>query len=122
MLRTTVILAGAAVIAACAAASDIQQSVGQTESQSFGQAESAPQTRPPMRQPEPGDPTLPTLWLIGDSTVRNGRGDGSNGQWGWGEPIVAYFDAAKINVVNRAVGGLSSRTFVSQGHWDRVLR
>jgi len=22
--------------------------------------------------------------LIGDSTVRNGRGDGRNGQWGWG--------------------------------------
>ena len=32
-----------------------------------------------------------------------------------------YFDAAKINVVNRAVGGLSSRTYLTQGDWDRVL-
>ncbi len=71
--------------------------------------------------PTPSNPELPTLFLIGDSTVRNGRGDGANGQWGWGEPIVSYFDAAKINVVNRAVGGLSSRTYLTQGHWDRVL-
>ena len=53
--------------------------------------------------------------------MRNGRGDGANGQWGWGEPIVNYFDPVKINVVNRAVGGLSSRTYLTQGHWDRVL-
>jgi lysophospholipase L1-like esterase len=69
----------------------------------------------------PANPDLPTLFLIGDSTVRNGRADGANGQWGWGEPIVAYFDPAKLNVVNRAVGGLSSRTYLTQGHWDRVL-
>src|SRR5882672_1544015 len=70
--------------------------------------------------PVPTNPKLPTLFLIGDSTVRNGHGDGSNGQWRWGEPIVDYFDATKINVVNRAVGGLSSRTYYTQGHWDRV--
>ncbi|MBZ5581772.1 MAG: rhamnogalacturonan acetylesterase [Acidobacteriia bacterium] len=70
---------------------------------------------------EPKDPALPTLFLIGDSTVRNGsRGDGSNGQWGWGEPLVDLFDASRINVVNRAVGGLSSRTFLTQGFWDHV--
>ena len=63
----------------------------------------------------------PTLWLIGDSTVRNGRGDGAGGQWGWGEPLVDLFDPAKISVVNRAVGGLSSRTYFSQGQWARVL-
>ena len=74
-----------------------------------------------LRLPEPANPKLPTLFLIGDSTVRNGRGDGANGQWGWGEPIVAYFDPAKINVVNRAVGGLSSRTYLTLGYWERVL-
>jgi len=65
--------------------------------------------------------SAPSLFLIGDSTVRNGRGDGANGQWGWGEPIFDRFDAAKINVINRAVGGLSSRTYLTQGHWDRVM-
>jgi lysophospholipase L1-like esterase len=70
--------------------------------------------------PVPANPNLPTLFLIGDSTVRNGRADGANGQWGWGEPIVEYFDAAKINVVNRAVGGLSSRTYFT-AYWDQTL-
>jgi rhamnogalacturonan endolyase len=68
----------------------------------------------------PADPKLPTFFLIGDSTVRNGQGDGSNGQWGWGEPFVDFFDSAKINVVNRALGGRSSRTYLSEGHWDQV--
>jgi lysophospholipase L1-like esterase len=74
-----------------------------------------------LHLPEPANPKLPTLFLIGDSTVRNGRGDGANGQWGWGEPIVNLFDTGRINVVNRAVGGLSSRTYLTQGHWDKVM-
>jgi lysophospholipase L1-like esterase len=73
-----------------------------------------------MQLPTPANPKLPTLFLIGDSTIRNGHGDGANGQWGWGEPIVDYFDATKINVVNRAVGGLSSRTYYTQGNWEHV--
>ena len=36
--------------------------------------------------PSTGDTRRPTLFLIVDSTVRNGRGDGAGGQWGWGEP------------------------------------
>src|ERR1700731_2382055 len=63
----------------------------------------------------------PTLFLIGDSTVHNGRGDGANGQWGWGEPIVDLFDPAKIHVKNMALGGRSSRTFLTEGHWEKVL-
>ena len=69
---------------------------------------------------EPSQPPLPTLLLIGDSTVRNGRGDGEGGQWGWGDELGRIFDPAKINVVNRAVGGLSSRTFRTQGYWERA--
>ena len=74
-----------------------------------------------LNLPEPADPKLPSLVLIGDSTVRNGRGDGEGGQWGWGDYLGAYFDPARVNVVNRAVGGLSSRTFLTQGHWERAL-
>jgi lysophospholipase L1-like esterase len=69
----------------------------------------------------PRDRALPTLFLVGNSTVRNGRGDGAGGQWGWGDYIKPFFDTTKVNVVNRAVGGLSARTFISQGYWDRVL-
>ncbi|MBI3731125.1 MAG: rhamnogalacturonan acetylesterase [Burkholderiales bacterium] len=75
--------------------------------------------------PEPANPQLPSVFFIGDSTVRNGRDDGQNkgaeGQWGWGNPIKAYFQTDKINVVNRAIGGLSSRTYLTGGHWQRSL-
>ena len=75
--------------------------------------------------PEPANARLPSLFFIGDSTVRNGRDDGQNkgaeGQWGWGNPIAAQFDTSKVNVVNRAIGGLSSRTYLTGGHWERTL-
>lgn len=74
-----------------------------------------------LNLPEPAQPALPSVVLIGDSTVRNGCGDGAGGQWGWGDAVGASFDPARINVVNRAVGGLSSRTFRTQGHWARAL-
>ena len=66
------------------------------------------------------DSTLPTLWLIGDSTVNNGSGKGDSGLWGWGAPLAGYFDRAKIAVQNRARGGRSSRTFFTEGLWDAV--
>lgn len=69
----------------------------------------------------PADRSRPTLFLVGNSTVRNGRGDGANGQWGWGDFVAPWFDTTRINVLNRAVGGLSARTYISQGHWSRVL-
>lgn len=71
--------------------------------------------------PRPANPSLPTLFLVGDSTVRNGHGDGANGQWGWGEPLVDLFDTSRINVVNRAIGGRSSRTYITEGHWADTL-
>jgi lysophospholipase L1-like esterase len=82
-----------------------------------------PEPPPHVRRkpPVPANPALPTLFLIGDSTVRNGEANGAGGQWGWGEPIAAYFDRDKINVVNRAVGGLSSRTYLTGGYWARTL-
>jgi lysophospholipase L1-like esterase len=68
---------------------------------------------PRIALPVPADPKLPTLVLIGDSTVRNGvQGDGSEkGQWGWGAPLTAFFDLTKINLINRAMGGTSSRSY-----------
>jgi len=71
--------------------------------------------------PVPANAGLPSLILVGDSTVRNGKGDGAQGQWGWGEPLVTFFDPGKINVVNRAIGGRSSKSYISEGEWDRTL-
>jgi len=88
------------------------------------------QRRPPMDAraqeadlglTDPANPNLPSLILVGDSTVRNGHGKGSDGLWGWGAPVADLFDPAKVNVVNRAIGGLSSHTYISQGHWADTL-
>ncbi|MCA5003848.1 rhamnogalacturonan acetylesterase [Sphingobacterium bovistauri] len=68
------------------------------------------------------DRNKPTLFIIGDSTVKNGRGDGSNGQWGWGSFIGDYFDDNKINVRNQALGGTSTRTYYNNPKlWQQVL-
>ena len=63
----------------------------------------------------------PVLYIIGDSTVKNSDGSGKNGQWGWGTVIDAQFDTNKISVRNHAIGGRSSRTFITDGRWDKIL-
>ena len=63
----------------------------------------------------------PTLYIIGDSTVRNGDGTGKNQQWGWGSFMAGYFDTTKIAVRNHAIGGRSSRTFITEGRWDTIM-
>src|SRR5947209_4049910 len=62
-------------------------------------------------------PRVPTLFIIGDSTVNNG----TKGQQGWGTPIAGLFDKTKIKVDNRARGGRSSRSFLTEGLWDKLL-
>jgi len=57
----------------------------------------------------------PVLFLVGNSTMRTGtKGNGDNGQWGWGFYEHRYFDENKITVENQALGGTSSRTFYNQ--------
>ncbi len=63
------------------------------------------------------DKRLPTLFIIGDSTVKNP----SKGLQGWGDAIGSFFDQTKIKIENRARGGRSSRTYVTEGLWDQVL-
>jgi lysophospholipase L1-like esterase len=60
---------------------------------------------------------LPTLFIIGDSTVKTP----TEGQQGWGDPIAEMFDQSRIRVENRARGGRSSRTFQTEGLWDQIL-
>jgi rhamnogalacturonan acetylesterase len=72
------------------------------------------------RENFPANTNLPSLFLIGDSTVRNGQGRGDGGQWGWGDELAPLFDTGKINVVNRALGGTTSRTFY-RDLWPRTL-
>ncbi len=64
----------------------------------------------------------PVLYIIGDSTVKNGSGKGSDALWGWGSLIDSYFDTTLIHIENRAIGGRSSRTFITEGRWDAILK
>lgn len=72
---------------------------------------------------EPTTPTLhPALFLVGDSTMQTGSGNGERGPWGWGSEISAFFDPAKIHVYNEGRGGRSSRGYVEEGLWLRILQ
>jgi rhamnogalacturonan acetylesterase len=64
----------------------------------------------------------PVLYIIGDSTVKNGSGKGSDSLWGWGSVIAPYFDTTRISIENHAIGGRSSRTFITDGRWERILK
>ncbi|MBO9620332.1 MAG: rhamnogalacturonan acetylesterase [Niabella sp.] len=64
----------------------------------------------------------PVLYIIGDSTVKNGSGKGADQLWGWGSVVDAYFDTSRISVINKAIGGRSSRTFITEGRWEEILK
>ncbi|GAB3028326.1 hypothetical protein GCM10027051_36790 [Niabella terrae] len=68
-------------------------------------------------KPEP----RPVLYIIGDSTVKNGSGRGADQLWGWGSCFAAFFDTNRIEIQNHAIGGRSSRTFITDGRWDRIM-
>jgi lysophospholipase L1-like esterase len=66
-----------------------------------------------LSKPKP----TPTLYLIGDSTVRNTGA----GQQGWGQSLPALFDTTRLRIVNNAMAGRSTRTFIKEGRWDKTL-
>ena len=68
------------------------------------------------------DDDSPVVFLIGDSTVKCGKGTGENNMWGWGSFLENYFDLSEITVENCAVGGRSSRTYLTEGLWHKVLK
>lgn len=63
---------------------------------------------------------VPTLFVAGDSTASAYEPNPKN-QQGWGAVLQPFFDEKKLRVVDVARGGRSSRTFITEGHWDRML-
>ncbi len=59
----------------------------------------------------------PVLYIIGDSTVRNTN----RPQCGWGEMISELLDTSRIKVSNQAMAGRSTRTFVKEKRWEKVI-
>ncbi|MFN8240747.1 MAG: rhamnogalacturonan acetylesterase [Bacteroidales bacterium] len=67
------------------------------------------------------DKHKPVIYIIGDSTVKNGSGKGEGGLWGWGDFLYLNFDTTRVTIKNHAIGGRSSRTFITEGRWDRIM-
>jgi lysophospholipase L1-like esterase len=67
------------------------------------------------------DTQHPALFLVGDSIMRTGVAPGDAGPWGWGYEIIPMFDPAKIHVYNEGLGGRSSRGYIQEGAWAKVM-
>ena len=62
-----------------------------------------------------------TIFVIGDSTAANKDTTGGKVERGWGMMLQNCFDADYIVVDNHAVNGRSSKSFLDEGRWEKVL-
>jgi lysophospholipase L1-like esterase len=62
-------------------------------------------------------PVKKKVFIIGDSTVANGDGN----IVGWGRELPNFFDTTRVEIINKARGGRSSRSYRYEGLWDEVL-
>jgi lysophospholipase L1-like esterase len=60
------------------------------------------------------------IYIIGDSTVATYQ-ESSYPQKGWGQIFQLFFDRAQIEVINKSIGGRSSRSFYEEGRWTEVV-
>ena len=61
-----------------------------------------------------------TIFVIGDSTAAEKGNAKNNPERGWGMVLQGCFDD-KIIVDNHAVNGRSSKSFIDEGRWQKVL-
>ncbi|WPO81662.1 rhamnogalacturonan acetylesterase [Chryseobacterium sp. JJR-5R] len=61
----------------------------------------------------------PTLFLIGDSTMSNKENPDKNPEHGWGQ-VLPQFMTSGIEIQNHAMNGRSSKSFRTEGRWDKV--
>lgn len=57
--------------------------------------------------------------LAGDSTMQDVNHE-KNTDWGWGQVLPRFFNE-EVEILNFAKGGRSSRTFVEEGRWDKLM-
>lgn len=58
--------------------------------------------------------------IIGDSTVCNYAAS-KYPQAGWGQELAHYFKTGSVTVINQAIGGRSTRSFIEGGRWTTTL-
>ena len=62
----------------------------------------------------------PTVYLAGDSTCQTYAPNASD-QQGWGQRFQEFFNTTDVIVVNKAIGGRSSKSFIDEGHLTEIL-
>ena len=62
-----------------------------------------------------------TIFIIGDSTAAKKDLSTGSPERGWGMALQCFFDDAFIRVDNHAVNGRSSKSFIDEGRWQKVL-
>lgn len=62
----------------------------------------------------------PTLYLIGDSTMADKADPQENPEHGWGQMLPGLMTAS-IKVENHAVNGRSTRSFIDEGRWKKIV-
>jgi len=70
-------------------------------------------------QPRPAG-TLPTIFTLGDSTVKSYTFD-ETPMSGWGQVFDNMFDLSKVNVVNYSMGGRSFKSAYAEGRFNDIL-
>lgn len=63
----------------------------------------------------------PTLFLIGDSTMADKENPDKNPEHGWGQMLPALM-TSDINIRNHATNGRSSKSFRTEGRWNKVMQ
>lgn len=61
-----------------------------------------------------------TIHLAGDSTMAPKLAE-KRPETGWGEMLQEFFDTTQVRVVNHALNGRSTRTFISEGRWQEIV-
>ena len=61
-----------------------------------------------------------TIVLAGDSTMAAKLPD-KRPETGWGEMLASHFKDGAVRVENRAMNGRSTKTFISEGRWQKII-
>ena len=64
---------------------------------------------------------LPTIHLIGDSTMADKPTEPPNPERGWGQALPRWLNPEFVRVVNHAMNGRSTKSFLDEGRWANVI-
>lgn len=60
------------------------------------------------------------VYLAGDSTMAQ-KADDKRPETGWGEYLQSRFDESKVRIENHAQNGRSTKSFIAEGRWQKIV-